>query len=79
MNAIIITVDERRSIDCRKSDGKDEAIGEIMMELFGEDWEIQMNDDDWELASEIRYAFDQLYEGDQYTDRDGITWKVALI
>ena len=64
MNKIIVTARlmKNNDIDVKAFKDKDEAIEDIMQTLYGEDWDIQMNDDKWELSEDIRFAFDNLDE-----------------
>jgi hypothetical protein len=41
-----------------------------MEEQFGEDWEMQMGDEDWEMSDEIQFAFSNLYEDGWYSFDD---------
>ena len=37
---------------------KDDAIAYAMEHIFGEDWEFQLEDDDWEEQGEVLEAYD---------------------
>ncbi len=53
---------------------KDSAVDYAMQQLFGEDWELQLDDDDWENQPELldaMGAFDSEYA---YLDSDGAYW-----
>lgn len=38
-----------------------------MEDMFGEDWDMQMEDEEWELSDEIKFAFDNLREYGWYS------------
>ena len=51
------------------------AAAHVMEYIYGEDWEIQMNDEEWELSSEIQSNYDSLLNGFGFT-YEGITWNI---
>ena len=49
-----------------------------MEDMYGEDWEMQMEDDEWELSDEIKVAFDNLMEYGWYSF-DGTSDQIIVI
>lgn len=51
------------------------AAAYVMEYIYGEDWELQMNDDEWEKSSEIQSNYDSLLNDFGFT-YEGITWSI---
>ena len=49
-----------------------------MEDMYGEDWELQMEDEEWELSDEIKFAFDNLMEDGWYSF-DGTPKQIIVI
>ena len=61
-------------VETRAYASRDDAVSYAMEELFGEDWEIQLDDDEWENQSELLSAMDA-FEGEYaYVDKDKVYW-----
>ena len=61
-------------VETRAYANRDAAVSYAMEELFGEDWEIQLDDDEWENQSELLSAMDA-FEGEYaYIDKDRAYW-----
>ena len=48
-----------------------------MEKVYGEDWEMQMEDDYWDDAIEIRTNYEDLLEGYGFTDEEGVVWSIT--
>ena len=47
---------KNNDIDIKAYRDRESAVAQVMEERFGEDWEMQMGDESWELSDEIQFA-----------------------
>ena len=69
-----------------KADGDDVAVkvykdkykaaGYVMETCYGEDWEIQMEDEDWENAPYSKSDYEEILNGYGFTDGEGVLWSI---
>ena len=62
------------SITAQMFANKDDAINYAMVMMFGEDWEMQMDDDEWEEQADVLEAyeaFDNLSDDGYYYAAEG--------
>ncbi len=50
---VVTELDDNNEIETMVFLNKDIAIATVMEKLYGEDWEIQMNDEEWEASYSI--------------------------
>lgn len=55
---------------------KENAASYVMEYVYGEDWEFQMDDEDWELSAEIRDNYRELLDGYGFKDAEGVMWSI---
>lgn len=58
---------------------KDAAIDFAMESMFGEDWEMQMSDDDWESQGELLDAYDAFMDGRPYKSIRKEIWELQEV
>ncbi len=75
---VVARTQKNNDIDIKAYRDKDVAIAQIMEDMYGEDWEMQMEDDEWELSDEIKFAFDNLMEYGWYSF-DGTSDQIIVI
>lgn len=78
MNKVyVLTTKDEYDVSVEVFTNKDEAIEFAMEFMFGEDWEFQMEDDDWEEQGELLDAYDALVAGIDYTcKKSKETWEL---
>ena len=69
-----------------KADGQDinvtaykdkfKAAAHVMEECYGEDWELQMEDEDWEESYSIRDNYEELINGYGFRDAEDVLWSI---
>ena len=74
---IIMKLDESGDYTLKAYADKDGAAAYVMEEVYGEDWEMQMDDDDWDEAVEIRTNYEDLLDGYGFTDEEGVVWSIT--
>lgn len=74
---IMMKLDESGDYTLKAYADKDRAAADVMEEVYGEDWEMQMEDDDWDAAVEIRTQYEDLLDGYGFTDEEGVVWSIT--
>ena len=74
---IMMKLDEDGDYTLKAYADKMQAAADVMEEVYGEDWEIQMNDDEWEKSSSIGTDYEDLVEGYGFTDEEGVVWSIT--
>ena len=74
---IMMKLDESGDCTLKAYDDKDKAASYVMEDVYGEDWEMQMEDDYWDDAIEIRTNYEDLMEGYGFTDEEGVVWSIT--
>ena len=74
---IMMKLDESGDYTLKTYADKDRAASDVMEEVYGEDWEMQMEDDDWDEAVEIRTNYEDLLDGYGFTDEDVVVWSIT--
>ena len=74
---VLVHVDSTNEIDIdvKTFSSKDDAMAYVMEYLFGEDWEFQMDDEEWENRSELLDAWDAIQDYG-YTDEKDHVWQL---
>ena len=74
---VLVHVDSTSEIDIdvKTFSDKDDAMAYVMEQLFGEDWEIQMSDENWERQPELLDAWDAIQDYG-YTDGEEHVWQL---
>jgi hypothetical protein len=75
---VVARTQKNNDIDIKAYRDKDVAIAQVMEDMYGEDWEMQMNDEEWELSDDIKFAFDNLMEYGWYSF-DGTSDQIIVI
>ena len=76
---VVARTQKNNDIDIKAYRDKDVAIAQTMEDMYGEDWEIQMEDEEWELSDEIKFAFDNLVEYGWWYSSDGTSNQIIVI
>ena len=74
---VLVHVDSTSEIDIdvKTFSDKDDAMAYAMEQLFGEDWEAQMSDENWERQPELFDAWDSIQDYG-YTDEKEHVWQL---
>ena len=73
---VLVNVDSREiDIDVKTFSDKDNAMAYAMEYLFGEDWELQMSDEEWGERAKLLDAWDAISDYG-YTDKDEHVWRL---
>ncbi len=52
------------------------AAAYVMECCYGEDWELQMEDPEWEKSNDIQLNYESLLEDYGFTDEAGVSWSI---
>lgn len=74
---IMMKLDDNGDYTLKAYADKYKAAADVMEEVYGEDWEIQMNDPDWEKSSSIGVDYEDLLESYGFTDEEGVVWSIT--
>lgn len=74
---IMMELDESGDYTLKAYADKYKAANEVMERVYGEDWELQMDDDSWEKSSEIATNYEDLLESYGFTDEEGVVWSIT--
>ena len=74
---IMMKLDESGDYTLKAYSDKDRAAAYVMEEVYGEDWEMQMEDDEWDDADAIRTNYEDLLDGYGFTDEEGCVWSIT--
>lgn len=55
---------------------KEDAVAFAMESLYGEDWEIMLNDEEWEHSADMQNEMDNLWYGRWVYGGEGNDWLV---
>ena len=73
---VLIHVDDNDETDVKVFKSKDMGIAYAMEYIFGEDWESQISDEEWENQGSLLDAEDALENDYGYTDDNGDVWEL---
>jgi hypothetical protein len=73
---VLITNAGKFGIDVSAWSSQEKAIDYAMTLIFGEDWEIQLYDDEWDEQSKLTRAYDAFTDGMPYRDGEKQTWEI---
>lgn len=74
---IMMKLDDNGDYTLKAYADKDRAASYVMEEVYGEDWELQMEDPEWEKSSSIGVEYDDLINGYGFTDEEGCVWSIT--
>lgn len=74
---ILTKLDDNGDYSVKAYADKYKAADDVMEEIYGEDWEIQLNDEAWEDASSIDMDYTDLLGGETITDSEGVVWNIV--
>ena len=63
-------------VDVKVYNDRRNAAAYVMEYCYGEDWELQMEDPEWEKSSYIKSEYDELLDGYGFTDAEGVSWSI---
>ena len=67
---VLIRKDDNDDMDVETFKDKEAAIAKVMERKYGEDWEAQAADEEWDLYAEIQDDLDSLWYGREVLDDD---------
>ena len=67
---VLIRKDDMNECDVEAFKDKETAVSKVMETIYGEDWEAQAADEEWDLYEEIQGNLDVLWEGRWLEDDD---------
>lgn len=73
---VLIKLDAEGDFFVKAYADKDVAAAYAMEQVYGEDWELQMEDPEWEKSNDIQLNYESLLEDYGFTDDDGNVWSI---
>lgn len=73
---VLIKLDSEGDFFVKAYADKDVAVASVMEQVYGEDWELQMEDPEWEKSNDIQLNYESLLEDYGFTDDDGNVWSI---
>lgn len=68
---VLIHKDHDGELDVKAFKDKETPISQVMETMYGEDWEAQAADEEWDLYEEIQGNLDTIWEGYWVGNKDG--------
>ena len=71
---VLIHKDDMDELDVEIFKDKEAAIAKVMETVYGEDWEAQAADEEWDLYDDIQTDLDALWYGNNEVIDDSGSW-----
>ena len=71
---VLIHKDDMDELDVETFKDKESAVAKVMETVYGEDWEAQAADEEWEMYDDIQTDLDALWYGNNEVIDDSGSW-----
>ena len=83
MNTLYVVIEEDKKYKARRAvafKNNEDAVSYVMEKIYGEDWELQLDDDEWEKQGEVAETYymltDEVNPNQTCTDDAGNTYQI---